>query len=52
MVFFTDFHLGNNLWRQEFVSSFNMGNIIFVNFLSRAMSELKYIYSFIIVLFI
>jgi hypothetical protein len=31
-----DEYLRNNPWKSEFVSSFNMGNIIFVRILSRA----------------
>ena len=31
-----DIRLRNNSWKPLFVSSFSMGNIIFVNFLSRA----------------
>ena len=33
-----DIKLRNDSWKPLFVSSFNMGNIIFVNFLSRAIA--------------
>ena len=34
-------YLRNNSWKPEFVYSFNMGNIIFVQILSRALTRDK-----------
>jgi hypothetical protein len=41
ITIFDNLYLRNNSWKPEFVYSFNMGNIIFINILSRVIARDK-----------